>query len=148
MNDSNELNQETEKEGFNQTDKKEPARKNSLFLDILNNIKSSRDRKAQERASSRLELYCIIVIIVFTAYFKASNYAGQSTPLLYYYENATVTSVEKVDDRWKVSISYRVGSDLQYKNLYYRKNPAYAVGDTIELKIQTVNPANIEIMGS
>lgn len=147
MNDSNELNQETEKEDLSQTDKKGFPRKASLFSDILRNIKSSRDRKSQERASSRLEIYCLIVIIAFAAYFKTSNYIGQSTPLMYYYENATVTSVEKVDDRWEVSISYRIGSDLQYKNLYYRKDPAYTIGDTIKLKIQTVNPTNIEIMG-
>lgn len=119
-----------------------------------------RERKSAKRAarsSARLDLFCFILILVFASYFKASHYVGQKTTLLYYYENANVIDVrevtvtnedtEKEEDRWRVTISYDVGSTPHRKYLYYKKNPAYEVGDVLSLKIQTINPDNIEVDG-
>ncbi len=111
-----------------------------------------RNKKASARRSAQLELFCFIAIIVFAGYFKASHYRGQETPLLYYYEDANVFKIEQGDFndgvRWCVTICYRVGNDDKRKYLYYKRKPKYAVGDTLRLKIQTINPNNIEIEGS
>ena len=108
-----------------------------------------RNKKASARRSAQLELFCFIAIIVFAGYFKASHYRGQETPLLYYYEDANVFKIEQGDFndgvRWCVTICYRVGNKRKY--LYYKRKPKYAVGDTLRLKIQTINPNNIEIEG-
>lgn len=110
-----------------------------------------RNKKASARKSAQLELFCFIAIIVFAGYFKASHYRGQEIPLLYYYEDANVFKIEQGDFNdgvcWCVTICYRVGNDDKRKYLYYKRKPKYAVGDTLRLKIQTINPNNIEIEG-
>lgn len=118
---------------------------------LIDKIKGKRKEKADARRSYALDAACLIFICVFAAFFKAKNYVGQSTPLLYYYEDAIVISNEEIayDDstRWCVTIEYSVGGESHRRNLYYKRNPKYETGDVLELKIQTVNPDNIEIEG-
>lgn len=128
---------------------KEPAsEEKGLFTKVQESFISKRKDSKRYWQSLRLEVLCFVIIVGWASYFTASHYRGQSTALLYYYEDATVTDVEEVEGRWKVAIKYPVGNDYMYKNLYYRKNPAYVVGDTIVLKIQTLDPSKIEIEGA
>lgn len=110
-----------------------------------------KQKKARERNSTELEIFCFVIIIVFASYFKPWHYRGQTNSLLYYYEDANVLSNEIVStddgDRWQVKICYSVGGQDHYRFLYYKKNPAYEAGDVITLKIQTLNPDNIEVEG-
>lgn len=128
-------------------DSEKPKKKESL----INKIKAKRKEKADAKKSYALDLACIVFIIIFAAWFKPKNYVGQHTPLLYYYEDAVVTSNERVEyedgTRWCVTIEYAVGDDTYSRNLYYKRNPKYKPGDLLKLKIQTINPDNIEIEG-
>lgn len=126
-----------------------PTKKES----ITQRVKRMRQEKKSARASYVLDVVCLVLIIVFAKFFKPSHYIGQTTSLLYYYEDATVLSNEEVENtetgehRWEVRISYKIGNEDKTKYLYYKRNPKYKNGDVIRLKIQTVNPDNIEIEG-
>ena len=131
-----------------QKDESSSATKQKSFIARL---KNNRSRRASAKRSYRLDLFCFVLILIFASYFKASHYQGQKTDLLYYYEDAIVIDTREVSTedgkRQRVAIQYEVGSSLKRKYLYFKKDPALIVGDTVKLKIQTINPNNIEIEG-
>lgn len=133
----------------------EPAgpKKEKKKKDFLTRLKEKRQKKADARNSMILDIVVLIVVFVFASWFSPKKYSDQATPLLYYYEDASVLSCEEVvhadtgEHRWKVNIQYDIGNDSTTKSLYYKKNPKLKEGDIIHLKIQTVNPDNVVIEG-
>lgn len=117
---------------------------------LVSRLKNKRSKRVSAKKAARLDLLCLILILIFASYFKASKYAGQNTPLLYYYKDAYVVDtgvVEREDEkkRYCVVIQYDVGTEEKRKYLYFKKDPTLIRGDVIKLKIQTLNPDNIEI---
>lgn len=152
-NEVNSTNETTQKSQETQTDSQEsnaPKTENGLGA-FKRRYSARKQQKARNRHSTELEIFCFVIILVFASYFKPWHYRGQHTALLYYYEDASVLSNERVltDDgeRWKIKICYSVGGQDHYRFLYYKKNPAYEAGDVIVLKIQTINPDKIEVEG-
>lgn len=122
--------------------------------------KEKRQNKKKAAFSRRIDLIAFITIIVFASYFKSSNFVGQNTPLLYYEDTAEVIKYEEIelrensrdipknlkDMKYRITIMYYVGNDKHFKDLYFKKDPKYNVGDVIDLKVSTLNPDSFELL--
>lgn len=145
----NENNQPVENNDNNAADN--DGGKSTKDNSFLNQLKKVKQKKHNATKSWLFECIALVAVIFFASWFKPEKYAGQHTSLMYYYEPATVTSVEKVDTddgkRWCVVIEYVVADEKKRKQLLYKHKPDYSAGDTMKLKIQTINPDRIEIEG-
>ena len=109
-----------------------------------------------------LDIAVLIFAIVLAKYFTKPSLAKQDTALFYYYENASVVSIDEIEftgteeeakelgdfanSKYAVTVEYPIGPNAKTKVLYFKEKPKFDVFSILELKISVLDPDNVTIV--